>query len=600
MRLKYHREYDLRLSKKRGLDWSLIKKLLKYMKPFRFFLFVAILLLIIAKGVEAYVPIYIGQVTQIILSSVSLDATQKMNMIAPVVEQCLVIFSLICFTYLLEAVNVVVKNWIGQNSLYKLRLDVYSHIQSMPLSFFNKSAVGTLMTRTIHDVEQVNQMFSESIVPLLGNLILFFCICIGLVIVEWRTAIVLIVILPFVFTLTNYFRSHQRRCFDKIRAIVSAMNAFVQEHLMGSSTIRSFGLEKEEKQNFDEINEDHRNANIETIHYYALFFAGIDFLQSISLILVFAVLSASIGAGMGFNAGVFFTFSLYVLLLFRPLADMAERYNMLQSAIAAAARIFQVLEETPENGNAGISLEKIEEIEFKDVWFAYKDENWILKGLSFKIEKGESMALVGVTGAGKTTVLNLLLRFYHYQKGEIKINGKSINEYSLSALRKQFSVVLQDPEIFSGTIKDNISLGDPSITKEAVDAAVEFVNLKPLIESFPNGLDHQLSERGKSLSAGQRQLLSLARAVAYNRSVLVLDEATANIDTNTEKIIQTVLKNILHGKTSIVIAHRLSTIKDVDKILVLYDGIVKEQGSHSELLLKNGIYEKLYRLQFTG
>jgi ATP-binding cassette subfamily B multidrug efflux pump len=600
MKMKYHSKYDQRFVKQRGLDWSLIRRLMKYVQPYKYLFYGAILLLIVAKGVEAYVPIYIGYVTQTILSSVALEPIQKMQTLSIIIKHCIIIFSFITLAYMLDGVNVIVKNWIGQKSLYQLRIDVYSHIQSMPLEFYNKSAVGTLMTRTIHDVEQVNQLFSESLVPLVGSIILFFCVCIGLILLDWRAAIVLIAILPIVFVLTNFFRYHQRRCYDKIRAIVAALNAFVQEHLMGASTIRSFGLEKEEKRYFEEINEDHRNANIETIHYFALFFAGIDFIQSLALISVFAALVVFSGVGTAFDAGVYFTFSLYVLMLFRPLADLAERYNLLQSAIAASARIFQVLDLEIENpkGTTNASLQEIGGIEFDNVWFAYKDENWILRGLSFKVEKGESIAFVGITGAGKTTVMNLLLRFYDIQKGEIRINGKNIREFSLQELRRQFSVVLQDPEIFSGTILENITLNNPSITKEMVESVVDFVNLRSFIDSLPDGIEHKLFERGKSLSAGQRQLISFARAVAYNRNALILDEATANIDSNTEIIIQQLLKKILHGKTCIVIAHRLSTIKDVDKIFVLHAGVVKEQGTHQELLKNGGFYEKLYRLQF--
>ncbi len=600
MRMEYRRNYEVRPAKKGGLDLRLLKRLLGYMGPYRRFLFGAIVLLVVSKGLEAYVPIYIGEVTQSILSKTSLSEGEKFEAFSKVFYQSLAIFSLIALAYILDGVNVIVKNWIGQKSLFRLRMDVYAHIQSMPLGFFNKTAVGTLMTRTIHDVEQVNQLFSESIVPLTGSLILFIFVGAGLLFYDLRAAAVLFIILPVVFLLTNFFRVNQRRCFDKIRAIVSEMNAFVQEHLMGASTIRSFGLENEERRHFGEINYDLRSANIETIHYFALFFAGIDLIQSLSLVSIFAMLVAFPGAIAGFDAGTYFTFSLYILILFRPLSDLAERYNLLQSAIAAADRIFRVLDEKTEGFNEkGIPFQGgIESIEFNDVWFAYKGENWVLKGLTFALNKGESVALVGLTGAGKTTVMNLLLRFFEHQKGEIKINGIEIKHYSLSDLRGQFSVVLQDPEIFSGSLRENISLGNPRVQEKEIQEAIEFVNLSPLVSGFANGLDHILSERGKSLSAGQRQLVSLARAVANRRSGFILDEATANIDSMTEKTIQQVLKKLLHEKTSIIIAHRLSTIKDVDRIFVLHEGRVKEAGSHQELLQAGGIYEKLYRLQF--
>lgn len=582
------------------MDWILVKRLMTYLLPYKPFLYAAIILLVVSKGIEAYVPIYIGNVAQTILDSLSIKPLQKTTTLSYVTNHCLAIGSLLLLAYVLDSVNVIIKNWIGQKGLIKLRMEVYQHIQSLPIDFFNKTPIGTLMTRTIHDVDQINQMFSESIVPLIGSVILFISVCIGLTVIDWRAAIILFSILPLVFWLTNFFRKNQRRCYDLIRGIISALNAFVQEHLMGAATIRSFGLQDEEKHQFDEINHDHRNANVETIHYFAFFFAGIDFVQSLALISIFVVLASYTGQGAHFDAGIYFTFSLYVLMLFRPLADLAERFNLLQSAFAAADHIFQILDEKPEDAGveSGMTIEEIEKIEFRDVWFAYREDNWVLKGLTFSIEKGESAALVGVTGGGKTTVMNLLLRFNDIQRGEIKINGKNIREYPLHLLRKQFSVVLQDPEIFSGTIRNNISLGDESITEDKVNSVVDYVNLRPFIDTLSKGVDHYLIERGKSISAGQRQLVSMARAVAHDRSALILDEATANIDSGTEKIIQGVLKKILHDKTSVVIAHRLSTIKDVDKIIVLHDGVLKEQGTHQELLKNKGIYEKLYRLQF--
>jgi len=579
--------------KKKSFDKDLIKRLWVYLSPYRWLIALAVCLLIVSKGIEASVPVYIGQVTDIVLGG-------QHELFSSVVNHTLTILGFLLLAYVLDSVNVVLKNWVGQRALFTLRSDVYRHIQQMPVEFYNNSQVGTLMTRTIHDVDQINQMFTESVVPLMGSLMLFISICVCLIVIDWRVALVLGGVLPIVFVLTNYFRKNQRRCYTNIRKIVATMNAFVQEHLLGASTIRSFGLQAQEREDFDAINTDHRDANIDTIHYFALFFAGIDFIQSLSLIAVFVVLVVLIPSDLGFQAGTFFTFSLYVLMLFRPLADVAERYNLLQSAIAAAERIFDVLDQEPENFDAReeLPLNEIHSIAFEDVWFAYKDEEWVLKGLRCIINKGESVALVGVTGEGKTTILNLLLRFYENQRGSIKINGKEIQKYSLQQVREQFSVVLQDPELFSGSIRENICLDNPHITSSQLKAACEYVNLHPLLEQFSDGWEHQLFERGKSLSAGERQLVSMARAVAHHRSCIILDEATANIDSHTEAIIQKAMKKILHDKTAIVIAHRLSTIKDVDRIIVLHKGKVAESGSHQELLSAGGIYEKLYRLQF--
>jgi len=598
--MHYTRSYHNSSIKYKPLEGKTIKQLLCYLAPYRFYLGLAIALLVISKGIEAFVPLFLGKVLQTVLNSISFSPKQANDTLLLVLNQCLTASILLVCGYALEISNVVLKNWIGQKGILHLRVDVYRHIQAMPLEFYNTQPVGTLMTRTIHDVEQINQMFCESIVPLIGSAILFFFICFGVITLDLRAAIVLFCTLPFAAWLLNHFRFHQRRCYDLIRSIVAALNAFIQEQLMGAATIRAFGLHRAEKRQFNAINCDHRNANIETIHYFSFFFAGIDLLQGFSLIILFVVLAVFSAPMTGFEAGTFFSFSLYILMLFRPLLDLAERYNLLQSAIAAANRIFHLLDQPTEaitdTGHA--ELNTIETIDFEDVWFAYKDDHWVLKGATFSIKKGEVFALVGATGSGKTTLVNLLLRLIKHQKGEIKINGKNIQDYSLYQLRRQFSVILQDPELFSGTIEENISLGKEEVSRETVESVVDEVGLRPLINSFSDGVQHTLAERGKSLSAGQRQLISLARAIAQKGSMLILDEATANIDSMTENLIQDILKKIFSEKTAIVIAHRLSTIRNVDKILVIHEGRVKEQGTHKALFAQKGIYEKLYRLQF--
>lgn len=579
---------------------NLVWRLFSYLQPHLWLLIPAIMLLMFSKIIEAYVPIYIGEVSQVILDSVNLGVTEEQIRFSYVLHNGLIIFILLLANYSLDLVTVFLKTKVGQKAIYSLRVQVFEHIQKMPLSLFNTIPVGTLMTRTIHDINQINEMFTESLVPLFGSIFLFVCIMIASAIYDWKLCIVLMIVVPIVLWMTNYFRIHQRICYDKIRVIVAALNAFIQERLMGATTIRNFGLQNQEKEQFEVINENHRVAYVETVHYYSLFFTQIDFMQSFSLIMIFLVLVLFAPIDVGFQAGSYFAFSLYILMLFRPLADLADRYNVLQSAMAAGARIFKILDEPiePPGVLPGRGLTSIDSIEFQDVWSAYKDEEWVLKGVTFSIQKGESIAFVGVTGEGKTTILNVLLRFYDFQKGSIKINGYDIREYSVASIRKQFNIVLQDPEIFSGTIADNITLYNPVVTLEKVQDVSRFVRLTSVIERFPQGMNTILSERGKGLSVGERQLISLARAVAHPGSVLILDEATANIDTPTEHIIQETLKSILTTKTAIVIAHRLSTIKDVHRILVIHRGNIAESGTHKELLALKGIYEKLYRLQF--
>ena len=580
------------------VDIELIKKLYIYLRLYRYFLMISIFFLLISKVIEAFVPIFIGRLSQQMLDGISLGLTEKHILLNHIISGCWLILGLLVVSYLLDSLNVFLKSWVGQKSLFSLRQDVYQHILCQPLSYFDHHTVGRMMTRTIHDVDQINQMFTESVVPILGNIFLFICIFIGIAVVDWKIALFIFAVMPIVFYLTNRFRYYQRICYDKVRTIVSAMNTFFQEHLMGAATIRNFGLQMQSKTQFEAINKDHRDAYLESIHHFSFFIAGIDLLQNFSLILVFILLVLFNPIGSEFQAGTFFTFSLYGLMIFRPLADLAERYNVFQAALAAAGRIFDVMNRKIEDFSPKHELDKIHSIAFEDVWFAYEKENWVLKGLSFEVKQGESLAIVGVTGEGKTTIISLLLRFYDYQKGKITINGQDIRDYSLSDLRRQFSVVLQDPVIFSGTVSDNIGLYDPSITKEKIYSVADYLNFLPIIQRFPDGWDHFLGERGKSLSIGEMQLISIARAIAHYRSALILDEATANIDSVTEMMIQNALTKILKEKTAIVIAHRLSTIRDASRILVLHHGKAAETGTHQELLAAQGIYEKLYRLQF--
>ncbi len=580
---------------------ELISRLLSYLKPHAFLAFTSLVILIIARAIDAFVPVYIGYLVQSILQGTSQTLANKQQLFSIALREATVVGALLLASYLLDMAGMVVKNWIGQKALFTLRTEVYNHIQHLPISYFDRHPTGRLITRTIHDVEQINQMFIESVIPLLGSILLFVGMSIGIAFVNWHIALVFAMITPLVVWLTYRFQHYQHYCYNMIRNIVSAMNTFIQEYLSGTSTVRTFGLQEREKKRFDELNRDNCDANMEATHHFSYFVAGIDLLQSISLIAAFVVLVMVTPPHSSFQAGTYFTFSLYTLMFFRPLIDLADRYNILQSAMSAAERIFAVLDEPQELMNSKeLSLQEVDSIKFEDVWFAYDAQNWILKGVSFEIAKGESVAFVGMTGAGKSTIISLLMRFYDFQKGDIKINGRSIKDYPLHGLRQQFSVVLQDPVIFSGTVEENISLYSPEITLEKVDKVIDHLNLRSFIDRLPHGLQQVLSEHGESISMGERQLISLARAVAHRRSVMVLDEATANIDSTTEKVIQRALQKILKSQTSLVVAHRLSTIQDVNRIIVLHESQIVEIGSHAELLGKKGLYEKLYKLQFSN
>lgn len=600
MKPKYQsNKYSKEQVASQSLDRELVWRLLSYLRPYRTILVIAIFFLIISKIIEASIPVFIGNISQQILNSVNLESEEKKKLLSHALTMGGLIIGLLFASYIFDSLNVILKSWIGQKAIYNLRLQIYEHIIHMPLAYFDTHTVGRLMTRTIHDVDQINQMFAESVIPIFGNIVLFISIFLGIFFVNWKIGLLVVFILPVVYMLTHYFRIQQRRCYDRIRTLVAAMNTFVQENLMGATTIRNFGLQKKARDHFERINEDHCDAYVESVKNFSFFIAAIDFLQNFSLIMALAILVGWNPMGIEFEAGIFFTFSLYVLMFFRPLVDLAERYNVLQSAMAAATRLFDVLDRHSERVEytGRHILDDIETISFDNVWFAYEEERWILRGISFQIKKGESVALVGMTGQGKSTIISLLLQFYKHQKGAIKINDRDIREFSLESLRKQFSIVLQDPVLFTGSIADNIALFNPSISPTQIESVIDYLGMRQFIDRLHQGVKHTLIERGKSLSMGEMQLLSLARAVAHRRAVLILDEATANIDTNAERVIQAALKKILHEKTAFVIAHRLSTIKDVSRILVLHEGKIVENGTHAELLAVQGVYEKLYRLQ---
>lgn len=571
------------------LDTTLLRWLLRYLLPYVPLLAVGIFFLLIAKGIEVYVPMHLGEITQIVLDGGALET---------VTWGCFLLIGLLFFGYTFDGCTVVIKSWVSQRALYTLRNDVYRHLQGLPVRYYDRHAVGQMITRTIHDVDRINQMFGESVIPVIGSLFLFIGITVAIYFIDWRVGLAISAVMPLIYGVTNAFRRHQRACYQRIRAIVSAMNSFVQEYLMGANIIRNFGLQKQEREKFEQINDDECQTYIKTIRHFSRFFARIDFLQTLALVFVFIVLVKI--TPEGFQGGTYFTFSLYTLMLFRPLLDLTERYNMLQSAIAAAHRIYDLMQEVPEavTWTGKEPLDKVKSIIFQDVWFAYNDENWVLKGICFSLTEKHSVALVGMTGAGKTSILSLLLGFYRHQKGKILINGKEIDQYSLESLRQHFSVVLQDPVIFSGTIADNIRFFDPTITDQQIDDVIKYANLQGLVARYPKGKRHRLKEQGRGLSVGEKQLLSLARATAHHKDILVLDEATASIDMATERMIQDAMEKVIKGRTALVIAHRLSTIRDVDTIIVLHDGKVVEQGTHEELLTQHGTYEKLYRLQF--
>lgn len=562
-------------------DYSTIKRLLTYFRPHRSLLILCTVLLIIAKGLEAYIPLRIGALAGVILDPEGATFDRVLYLAG-------MIFILLVLSYIADALTTVLKAWVGQKAIEALRLDVFNHIQHLDLATIQSFPVGNLMTRTIHDIDQISQVFTNSIVPIFGSSILFVAILVGIFFVDPLLAMILIATIPLALMLARTFQKRQKRAYGLVRKAIAQLNTFVQENLMGASTVRSFNLKAKEKHFFDVANEEHRKANVETVHNYAFFIAGLELIQNLIYIILFV--SLVLLATNGFQAAVYFTFSLYVLMLFRPIADLADRFNEVQAAVVASGRVFGILDMEGEirSPQDPATIKPFETLEFENVSFAYENGQEVLKNISFQVNVGESLAIVGLTGSGKTTLIHLLLRFYDPQQGRILLNGKDLRAYNIHALRKVFSLVLQDPVIFSGSLKDNITLDNPDVSPE--------VTLQKL---FPHALSMPLSEHGANLSAGEMQVVSLLRAAAHPGKVFVLDEATAHIDMRLESQIQDALEKVFEFKTSIVIAHRLFTIRHVQKIIVIHAGELRETGTHESLMAQSGLYKRLYHLQFS-
>jgi ATP-binding cassette subfamily B protein len=487
-------------------------------------------------------------------------------------------------------------SWLGQTVVKDLRVTVYKKVLGLNLSEFDKTPIGTLTTRTINDIESVNDIFSDGLIPIISDLLSIVSILLFMFGVDWRLSLISLAPFPIIIIATYFFKESVNKSFIKVRNAVAALNAFVQEHITGMSVVQAFAVEDKEFKKFKEINKQHRNANIQAIFAYSVFFPIVE------IVLAFSIgLLVWWGGNYAFNAGVIISFIMYLNLLFRPLRVIADKFNVLQMGMVASERVFKVLENTnvTPNIHEGIRAGAIKgEVAFDKVWFAYIDEEYVLKNISFLIKPGETLAIVGHTGSGKTSIISLLNRLYPINKGSILIDGKEINQYDIDFLRSRIAVVLQDVFLFSGSVLDNLTLRNPSIERKEVIEAARMIGVHNFIMQLPGGYDYNVMERGATLSLGQRQLLSFIRALLYNPSVLILDEATSSIDSESENLIQNAIDKLIKGRTSIVIAHRLSTIRKADKIMVLDKGEIKEMGTHSELMNLRGHYYNLHKMQF--
>lgn len=492
-------------------------------------------------------------------------------------------------------------NWLGQSIIRDLRVRVFSHINSLKLSYFDKTPIGTSTTRTINDIQSINSVFTEGIITILADLLMIVGVLFVMIITSWRLTLICLVTMPFLMLASYIFKEAVKKSYQEVRGQIQKMNAFLQERITGMRIVQFFNAEQKEKEQFAKINAGLRKANINAILYYAIFYPVVEIIAAASLALMVWWGAQDVARVGGVTLGALVAFPIYINMLFRPIRVLADKFNTLQMGLVAAERVFAVLDRTDQMENNGTLAPDrlVGEVSFKNVWFAYVGNKWILKDLSFELKKNETLAIVGSTGSGKTTITNIINRFYEYQKGDICIDGVPLRDYDMFALRSRMAMVLQDVFLFTGSVLDNISLRDPEISREQVVAAAKLIGAHEFIEKLPGGYDYDVQERGATLSMGQRQLISFVRALVFDPDILILDEATSSVDPETEGVIQHAIEKLMDARTSIVIAHRLSTIRNANNIMVLEKGEVKELGSHDELVNKeNGRYRELYEMQF--
>src|SRR3989475_3383732 len=572
-------------------DWQIARRLLRYLKPY-------LRLLIPALGLTLVLNL-LG-ILQPKFTQYAIDW-----FIIPRKTEGVTIFALIFVAvqlgrFVFSYFQSVLLNSIGQYVMFDLRREIYDKLQHQEVAYFDRNPVGRIMTRLTADVDALNELFTSGVTDLLGDLVMIVAIIAVMVWMDVRLTLVSLLTVPMLFAATTWFRKGARRGYDLVRTRVARIFAFLQEHFSGAQTVQIFNAEAKSLRRFAEINDEHRKANIDTIFYYAVFFPLVDFIGAVGIALIIWYGGFRVTQSL-LSLGALVAFIQYSGFLFQPIRDLSDKYNVLQSAVVASYRIFKALDlpiliTTPAQPFKRGRAEG--RIEFQNVWFAYKEDEWVLKDVSFTVEPGQSVALVGHTGAGKTTITNLLMRFYDVQKGRILLDGVDVRDWDLQSLRENFAVVLQEIFLFSGSVASNIRLGREDISDERVRWAATEVRADNFIQRLSRGYQSEVRERGAGLSVGQKQLISFARALAFDPALLILDEATSSIDTETEQLIQQAIERVMRRRTSVVVAHRLSTIQSADRIIVLHHGEIREQGSHQDLLAMRGLYWRLYKLQY--
>ena len=578
----------------------IVRRLLTYVRPYTGISVFAMTLLIIVSLIDLIGPAltFYGIDNYIVPVDKGLSATTRGTGLL-VISSIYLLILLVGFT--LRYLHELLLSIVGQRIMFDMRSQMFDHLQRLSLTYFDHNPVGRLMTRLTNDVDSLNEVFTSGAITILGDLLTLAGVVVALLIINWELALVTFVVIPPLLWLTSYFRIAMRDNFRAIRVRLARINAYMAENIAGMSVVQLFNREKRNFELFDVLNRDYRRQTIRSSHYFILFSSVVNFFSALAVALIIWYGGGRILLG-GLTLGALVAYLQYVDRFFLPIRDLAEKYNILQSAMASSERIFKVMDEPisvqdPEQPQDFSQVRG--EIEFRDVWFAYNPGDWVLKGISFKIQPGERVAFVGATGAGKTSIISLMSRFYDVQKGAILIDGVDVRDVRQQDLRKHIGAVLQDPFIFSGTIASNIRLHEQKISDELIRASAEYVNAAHFIDQLPRKYDEEVRERGAGLSVGQKQLLAFARAIAFNPEILlILDEATSSVDTETEVLIQDALNKLMLHRTSIIIAHRLSTIRNVDRIIVLHKGRIVEQGSHEELLNRQGFYRKLYEFQY--